>query len=111
MTQERITAILQRWHAALLDCDSRLDELAAVVGPVVDSPLAGAVYRVMGAYTKAVADQIGWCEETLEAWWTEHQFGARPLKIGFVGEPMRSIATIEDLAAFVAEDLARATHG
>ena len=58
----------------------------------------------MGAYTKAVADQIGWCDDTLLAWWTEKNFGERPMQIG---DTMRSISTIDELAAFISEDLAR----
>lgn len=108
MTKERITAILKDWHESMLECDTRMDELAALTGTVVESPLGDAVYRVMGELTKAVADRICWCYETLEAWWTEHRFGERPMKIGFGGEPLRVISTIEELAAFIADDLARA---
>ena len=107
MTEAQILPILSAWNDAMRECEERMDQLAEIVGPLVDRPLGDAIYRVMGAYTKTVADLIGWSYDTLEAWWTEHQLGGRPMKIGFCGEPMRTIATIEDLAAFIAEDLAR----
>ena len=108
MTKERILSILKSWHDAMTECDTRMDDLAALTGEVVESPLGDAVYHLMGEYTKAVADQIGWCEDTLSAWWTEHQFGGRPMKIGFSGESLRTIDSIEALAEFIVDDLARA---
>ena len=107
MTKDRITTILKAWHDAMLECDARMDELAALTGQVVESPLGEAVYHVMGCYTKSVADQIGWCEDTLSSWWTEHRFGDRPMKIGFSGDELRMIADIEVLAEFIVEDMAR----
>ncbi len=58
MTKDRITTILKAWHDAMLECDARMDELAALTGQVVESPLGEAVYHVMGCYTKSVADQL-----------------------------------------------------
>lgn len=61
----------------------------------------------MGSYTRATADLIDWDNETLEAWWTEHQFGEKPMSIGFNDDDMREISTIEALAEFIVDDLAR----
>ena len=107
MIEDKILSILATWQIAMRDCDERMDQLSEISGPVVGSPLGDAVYGLMGAYTKQVSDQIGWCDETLLAWWTEKNFGERPMKIGFCGDTMRSISTIDELAAFIAEDLAR----
>ncbi len=107
MTETKILHILTAWQEAMAECESRMDQLAAVAGPVVESPLGDAVYGLMGAYTRQVADIIGWDYETIEAWWCENHFGKRPLNIGFVGQEMRVVATVEELAAFIAEDLAR----
>lgn len=108
MSNDKITAILTGWQVAMRECEERMDQLADIAGPVVESPIGNAVYGLMGAYTKAVAEQIGWCGETLESWWCENRFGGRPMVIGFCGDTMRSISTIDELAAFIAEDLARA---
>jgi hypothetical protein len=106
MTKDRILTILRAWHNAMRECDERMDQLAAVAGQVVESPLGDAVYHVMGSYTRATADLIDWDNETLEAWWTEHQFGEKPMSIGF-HDDMREISTIEALAEFIVDDLAR----
>lgn len=107
MTSGDLPVALRKWHEAMRECDARMDELAALTGPVSESPLGDAVYRLMGAYTEALADAIGFSDEYMMAWWTEHQFGGRPMSIGFCGEPVRSLKTIDDLAAFIAEDLER----
>lgn len=107
MTNAELLATLRTWQDAMQECDMRLDELAALTGPIVESPLGDAIYRLMGCYTDATADLIGWDESTLTSWWCEHNFGERPMKIGFCGEPMQSLTTIEDLAKFIAEDLRR----
>lgn len=102
-----LLAALRNWHAAMELCEQRMDELAAVAGPVVESPLGDAVYGLMSAYTSALANAFGFSEEYLTAWWNEHQFGGRPMSIGFNREPLRTLKTIDDLAAFIAEDLER----
>lgn len=107
MTYAELLATLKQWQDVMQECDLRLDALSALTGPVVESPLGEAVYRLMGCHTDAIADLIGWDESTLTSWWCEHNFGERPMKIGFSGEPMQSLATIEALAEFIAEDLRR----
>ena len=46
MTKDRILTILRAWHNAMRECDERMDQLAAVAGQVVESPLGDAVYRL-----------------------------------------------------------------
>ena len=102
---EMIRAALFRWNAAMKECDARMDQLAELSGPVVESPLGNAVYGLMGEYTKTVAEMIGWDHSTLEDWWCSNNFGERPMKIGFSGEELRSIDSIEALADFIIDDL------
>lgn len=105
MNEELIRSAIKRWHKAMQECDARMDQLSELAGQVVESPLGNAVYRVMGEYTKAVADMIGWDEGALSDWWTGNRFGERPMGIGFPGEPMQRISTIDQLADFIIEDL------
>jgi hypothetical protein len=105
---EKITQVLKAWQNAMRECDERMDQLAELTGQIVESPLGDAVYGLMGAYTKQVAEQVGWCFDTLESWWCENHFGEQTMRIGFAGEELRTITTIEALAEFIAEDLARA---
>jgi predicted Zn-dependent peptidase len=107
MSKQMILDVLAKWQSTMQECEQRMDDLASLVGHIADSPLGDAVYHLMGAYTESVADMIEWPDEYLEAWWTEHAFGEKPMNIGFSGEPLKTISTIEQLAAFVAEDLRR----
>jgi hypothetical protein len=109
MTHDEILKTIGKWHDAMKECDGQMDRLSELVGPVAESPLGEAVYNMMGNATKVVADLIGWDEDALLDWWSMHNFGERPMKIGFPGEPMREISTIDQLAAFIAEDLQRAS--
>lgn len=107
MTPDAIRQALRRWHAAMQECDARMDQLAELAGQVVESPLGDAVYHVMGEYTKAVADMIGWDNAVLEDWWCSHGFGEKPMAISFAGEPTQRLETIDQLADFIIEDLRR----
>lgn len=108
MTGEQITQALRRWDEAMSECNQRMDQLSELTGQVVYSPLGDAVFGLMGEYTRQLADQIGWDCDALHAWWLEHNFGERPMNMGFPGEQLRSISTIDQLADFVFEDIARA---
>lgn len=110
MTEAEILARLTRWQTAIRECWLRLEALDALIGTVPEGPLPEAVGRVMGAYTATVADLIGWDAPTLESWWLEHNFGERPMLIGFNSEPLRTVDNIEALAAFIAEDLRRSAE-
>ena len=107
MTPDEIRLALHRWHEAMQECDASMDQLAELTGPIVESPLGDAVYNVMGKYTKAVADMIGWDEGVLTDWWCSHNFGEKPMGIGFTGEELQRISTIDQLADFIIEDLRR----
>lgn len=107
LSSEEIRATLLRWNAAMQECDQKMDALSAIAGVIVESPLGNAVYGLMGAFTREVARAIDWDESTLEDWWTSHSFGEKQMCIGFTGEPMRDISTIEQLAQFVIDDIAR----
>lgn len=107
MTPDAIRSALKRWHEAMHECDTRMDQLADIAGQIVESPLGDAVYHVMGEYTKAVADLIDWDESALSDWWLSHQFGERPMNIGLPGEEMQTLSDIDQLADFIIADLAR----
>lgn len=107
MNEEHIRSSLKRWHESMQECDLRMSELSELTGQFVESPLGDAVYHVMGEYTKAVAELIGWDNAVLEDWWCSHNFGEKPMAIGFSGEPMQRIETIDQLADFIIDDLRR----
>lgn len=107
MNESELKTLLTAWHQVMLECDQRMDQLAEIVGSVIETPLGDAVYHLMGQYTELLADKIGWDADTLTAWWCENDFGNRPMRIGFRDESLRTIETIDQLAEFIAEYLRR----
>ncbi len=99
----KITATLTAWQNAMRDAERQMDELYKLFDYAPEAPLPDAIGRLMGAYTRQVADCIGWDRDALESWWLDSDFGARrPMEIGFKDEPLRSISTIEELADYLA---------
>lgn len=88
MNLEQLTATLQAWEGVMLECELQMDALSHLAGVAPEAPLPAAVYALMG----------------------EHNFGERPMNIGFTGEPMREISSIEALAQFIADDLERSSY-
>lgn len=104
MTAAEILAILADWQVRMQALEASMDKLRDLTGCAPESPLGEAIYYVAGGYTNTVARQIGWSEDCLMDWWLTHDFGERPMRAGFSGEPMREISTIEQLAEFIAAD-------
>lgn len=109
MTREQKLAILTTWQERMRACEDATTQLVSLTGAAPESPLIDAIYRVMGLATRQAADLTGCADEYLTAWWLEHQFGERPMQAGLVGEPLRNIRTIEELAALIIDDTAQQT--
>lgn len=115
MSATEILQILSKWQEAILATTKEFSVLEHMFGAAPEAPLPTAIHGLIGAYTHAVADLLGWDYGTLEDWIYTHNFGERPMEIGFSGQPLRTMKSIEDLAQFIFEDLARgakeSTHG
>lgn len=105
MTAIEALPVLEMWQTRMQECEVQMDALRALVLLAPEAPLPNAIYAVMGAYTRDVATLIGCCDEWLTAWWLEHNFGARPMQAGVVGEPLRTITTLAELAKLIADDI------
>lgn len=94
----------ERWQTAMVELDAQMDSLTSLVGVAPESPLPAAIYKLQGAYTRAVSAMLGISDEWLEVWWLEHNYGDRPMKAGLKGEPLRNITTLAELLALVRDD-------
>ena len=106
MNRDEIRSTLVSWHERIADLEEQISALSEPLGLIVDTPFGVAVYSVAGAYTTAVAEKLGWDEETIKAWWLEHNFAEIPLIIYANGEGQK-IGSTEELAQFVFDDLER----
>lgn len=95
---------LTQWQERMQGMEEQIDALRTLLEPAPESALLTAIFAIMGGYTSEIAGRIEWNLECLEDWWMQHRFGERPMQIGFVGEPLRTISTIEELSKFIDDD-------
>lgn len=103
MNSKQITAELDRLQALLQPPKDAIELLSNLVGSH-EGPLFDAVGRLVDEVIRSVAINIGADRELLSDWWLTHEFGAKPMQAGFVGEPLRTIDSNAMLAAFIAEN-------
>lgn len=104
MNQANILTTLNTWRHAMQKVDAQMAKLTALVGNSPESPLPDAVYSLQALLTVKLAEQIDADPNMLTDWWLTHEFGAKPMQAGFVGEPLRTIDSNAMLADFIAED-------
>ena len=92
---------IRAWYATVKDTGEAVDALNNVVGCSPESPLSQSIYAMVIAYTNAVQDAHG-LDTWLEWYWLECQMGDTPLSASIGDEPLREIATVEDLIALCA---------
>lgn len=105
MNRADALALLEKWQVCMVEAEQQLSALDGVLGTHPEAPLPSAMWHLMGELTRQVAARIGCCDEWLEAWWLDHQFGERPMQAGIVGEPLRNIATLQQLAELIVNDI------
>ena len=92
---------VRTWHATAKATGEAVDELNNVIGCSPESPLSQAIYAMVIAYTDAVQDAHG-LGDWLNWYWLECEMGTEPLSASIGDEPLREIATVEDLIALCA---------
>ena len=78
MKQNEIIQRLKVWQERSKELDAQWEAFAAVTGAHIEGPLANAIYRLGGEYTKAVAELVGDQGEWLDYFQYECEFGAKP---------------------------------
>ena len=96
-------AALHDWQDAMREAEAQLDALLALTMAAPEGPLPAAIHAVMGMATRLAARLSGVPADVLEAWWLEHDFGARPMRAGLIGQPMQELATIDEVWQLLAE--------
>ena len=96
---------VRTWYTTVKATGDAVDELDRVVGCSPESPLSQSIYAMVIAYTDAVQDAHG-LDTWLEWYWLECEMGENPLSASIGDEPLREIATVEDLIALCARHCA-----
>jgi len=104
MTRDQKLQALREWEERMKTCDDALADLILLTSAAPESKIVTATHGVMRVATVNTAALIGCSPDWLESWWLEDSFGETPMKAGLVGEPLRDIRTIEELAALIFDD-------
>ena len=92
---------IRTWYATVKATGEAVDALNNIVGCSPESPMSQAIYAMVIAYTDAVQDAHG-LDTWLEWYWLECEMGETPLSASIGDEPLREIATVDDLIALCA---------
>ena len=93
---------IHTWHQCVITLEAEVEVLERVVGCSPDAPLHVAICAALEAYTDAVQDAHG-LGDWLEWYWQECNMGKSPLGASIGDNPLRDIATVEDLIDLCAE--------
>lgn len=104
MIRDEILRHLTAWQDAVREVDKQYDALHALTGLTPESPLWKAVGAMQNLLTEQTAKLCSIGREWLDAWWLEHDFGAKPMQAGLKGQPLREIKTLEELVDLICDD-------
>ena len=100
MVVDEIRAVLDKWQARMIECNTRLDALAYMLMASPESDFMQAMHGMMGGYTAAVAQLVNDDCDWLSWWWLDCAFGAsgfRDITLNY-GKDARTINNTTDLA-------------
>lgn len=106
---EKIEKAVRDFHHRALEAEGVSDVLNGVLWMAPESNFCTMLAELIGGYKDALDSAYnigGW----LEWWWIECDLGRtqRSKQAGLPNEPLRTIATIDDLVQIIKDDLARA---
>lgn len=109
MNAAEIMPILQRWADAITAADAALELVQEATGLEPEAPLPTAVYCLQGLADEWAAERVGTAPDWFDWFRLENLMGERAHEAGWPGA-MRHVATLEDFAELLAEDVRRAAE-
>lgn len=102
LTKQDIQLELDTWQRQMQAVSVQIEKLFRLFhyngGALPDS-----IDFLQEGYTRLLSNHIGFDFEVLLDWWLTHNFGKRPLEIGFEGEELVSIKNNKELAEWIVE--------
>ena len=106
MNKQDIQLVLDTWQKEMQAVSEQIDKLFRIFN-YCGGPLPDAIDYLQEGYTRLLADHIGFDFQVLLDWWLTHEFGERPMEIGFVGEELRTIKDNKELAEWIVDLIKR----
>lgn len=110
MTRDQKLQALREWHERMRECHAAVGEFMELTGAHPESRLMLAIQHVMIIATEHTARLVGCSPTWLEDWWSEDDFGARPMRASVNSGSLQDISTIEQLVALIFYDEAEGTE-
>lgn len=111
LNKQDIQLVLDAWQKEMQAVSEQIDKLFRLFN-YHGGALPDSIDYLQEGYTRLLADHIGFDFEVLLDWWLTHEYGKRPLEIGFEGEELVSIGSNRELAEWIVDTrLREATTG
>lgn len=102
MNKQDIQLVLDAWQKEMQAVGEQMEKLYRLFG-YNEGGFSGSIGFLQEGYTRLLADHIDFDFDILIDWWLAHDFGKRPLEIGFKGEELTSIKNNKELAEWIVE--------
>ena len=102
LNKKDIQLLLDVWQKEMQAVSEQTGKLFRVFN-YAGGPLPDSIDSLQEWCTRLLANHIGFDFDVLLDWWLTHDFGKRPLEIGFVGEELVAIEDNGDLAEWIIE--------
>lgn len=100
MNGQDIQLVLDTWQRHIKDVSVQTEQLYRLFN-YSGGALPESIDFLQEGYTQLLSNHIGFDFEVLLDWWLTHDFGERPLEIGWVGEELVSIKDNKELAEWI----------
>ncbi len=102
MTHADMLPILHAWQATIRNAEADIERFIDPLKCSPESALYAIPWKLMDAYTNAVAAQVGDKNEWLAWYWCDNNMGAKKMEAG-CNDKRRKIKTLRDLAWLIGE--------
>lgn len=102
LDKQDIQTVLDTWQKEIQAVSEQIEKLFRLFN-YNGGALPDSIDFLQEGYTRLLANHIDFDFEVLIDWWLTHDFGNRPLEIGWVGEELVSIKNNKELAEWIVE--------
>lgn len=100
LNKQDIQLVLDDWQKYMQAVSEQIEKLFRLFN-YHGGALPDSVDYLQEGYTRLLAVHIGFDFDVLLDWWLSHNFGKRPLEIGFKGEELVAIKDNKELAEWI----------
>ena len=100
LNKQDIQLLLDAWQKEMQAVSEQMEKLSRLFN-YSEGELPVSIDILQEGYTRLLADYIGFDFQVLLDWWLTHEYGERPLEIGWKGGELVSIGSNRELAEWI----------